>query len=93
MHGKIHHDNTRQCTQPHLCSILSQTSHSTGVSPTYSPEIAPCDIFVFPSIKNKLNIMQQLTDILKTECEKSYQQWKSWWNTCIQAEGAYFKED
>jgi len=37
--------------------------------------------------------MQQLSDILKTEYEKCYQQWKSWWNMSIQAEGAYFKED
>jgi hypothetical protein len=48
------------------------------MSPTYTPEIALCDFFVLPPIKNKLNMMQQLPDILKTEYEKSYQKWKSW---------------
>jgi predicted nucleic acid-binding Zn ribbon protein len=39
----------------------------------------------------KLNVMQQLLEIPKTEYERCFQQWKKYWNKCIQAEGAYVK--
>jgi hypothetical protein len=35
--------------------------------------------------------MQQLPEIPKTEYERCCQQWKSPWNSCNQAEGAYFE--
>jgi len=39
----------------------------------------------------KLNVMQQLLEIPKTEHETCFQQWKKHWNKCIQADGAYVK--
>jgi len=39
----------------------------------------------------KLNVMQQLLEIPKTEYERCFQQWKKHLNKCIQAEGAYAK--
>ena len=35
----------------------------------------------------------QLLEIPKTEYEKCFPQWKSCWNQCVQAEGAYFEGD
>jgi len=38
-------------------------------------------------------MMQQLLEIPKTECESCCQRWKSCWNKCIHAQGAYFEGD
>jgi len=39
-----------------------------------------------------MNLMQ-LLEIPTTEYERSFQQWKSCWKKCVQAEGASFERD
>ena len=86
--------------------FLASTKMTVIPHPPYSPEIAPCDFFLFPKIKFKLNgphfdsmeeIQTKLQNVMKTLTRNNFQQcflsWKSRWDCCINAKGAYFKED
>jgi hypothetical protein len=70
----------------------------------YSPDLAPCDFFLFPKIKLQLKghcfdttvdiyaESQEVTDTLTFEnfqgCMKS---WETHWDCCIHAHGDYFE--
>jgi len=74
--------------------------------PSYSPDLAPCDFFLFLKIKLKLkrrhfdtikeiqsvsqNGMKTLT---QNDFQKCFRSWKSGWNRCVNAKGDYFEGD
>ena len=73
--------------------------------PPYSPDLAPCDFYLFPNFKSKLkgyhfgtmeNIQKIVTNELHTLMENDfrycYDQWKKW-NHCVTYEGANFEGD
>ena len=73
--------------------------------PTYSPDIAPCDFFLFPKMKLKLKgrrfntteeIQAELQRVLDTLTEKDFQEgfqkWR-WWDQCLDAGENYFEGD
>jgi len=73
--------------------------------PPYSPDLAPCDFFLFPRLKKVLkgyrfeameninqNSMKTLLDILKEEFTKCFQQWQQRWAKCVAAEGNYVED-
>jgi hypothetical protein len=66
--------------------------------PPYSPDLAPCDFFLFPKLKKvlkghrfetmediKRNLTKTLLDISKEEFAKCFQRWAK----CVAAEGNY----
>jgi hypothetical protein len=82
-----------------------QKHYSDSLSP-YSPDLAPCDFFLFPKMKLQLKgrrfdttkeihaETQEVIDTLTFEnfqgCMKS---WETWWNDCIHPQGDYFVGD
>ena len=74
--------------------------------PPYSPDLNPCDFFLFPKLKNVLkgrhfgtveNIQKIVTDMLRAipveAFQRFYQDWEQRLRRCIAAEGNYFEGD
>ena len=72
----------------------------------YSPDLSPCDFFLFPWLKNHLkgrnfgtldNIQKSVTDELKgipaEAVQHCYEQWKQRLRQCVAAQGNYFEGD
>jgi len=72
--------------------------------PPYSPDLAPCDFFLFPRIKRELKnqhfdhienlacAIQAITDgITKEGYQKSFENWKIRLQKCIDNDGNYFE--
>jgi histone-lysine N-methyltransferase SETMAR len=78
----------------------------TMPQPPYSPDMAPCDFFLFPKIKRTLKgrrftsiddikseSVKELKAITKIEFQKCFEDWKKRWHKCIISEGDYFEGD
>jgi hypothetical protein len=74
--------------------------------PPYSPDLAPRNFFLFPSLKStlkekqfqdiaeiQLNTTWQLQAIPKRAFQTCIEKWKDRWNRCIQSRGPYFEGD
>ena len=74
--------------------------------PLYSPDLAPCDFFLFPRLKRlmkgrrfdtieeiKTRLLRELKDIPKSVYQKCFEDWKKRWHKCIISEGDYFEGD
>jgi hypothetical protein len=72
----------------------------------YSPELAPCDFFLFPKLKStlkgkrlqdvteiQLNTTRQLQAIRKQTYQTRTVKWNDHCNHCIQSGGSYFEGD
>jgi len=72
----------------------------------YSPDLAPCDFFLFPQLKKTMkgrrfnydeeieaNVTRQLRAITKSDYQRCFHRWQEHWNKCIQAQGHYFEGD
>jgi hypothetical protein len=75
-------------------------------NPLDSPDLAPCDFFLFPKIKFKFKgcrfdtneeIQTESQRVLDTLREKDFQEasqkWRRWWDRCLYAGGNYFEWD
>ncbi|GFU49844.1 uncharacterized protein TNCV_4686121 [Trichonephila clavipes] len=74
--------------------------------PPYSPDLCPCDFFLFPKLKNHLKghhfgtleiIQTAVTDQLKaipiSEFHQCYEEWKIRLQRCVASEGSYSEGD
>ncbi|KAL7726506.1 hypothetical protein ACLKA6_001128 [Drosophila palustris] len=74
--------------------------------PPYSPDMAPCDFFLFPKLKLplrgtrfesiediKTNSQRELKAIPEYSFKKCFDDWIVRWKKCIASEGAYFEGD
>ena len=72
--------------------------------PAYSPDLAPCDFYVFPKMKLRLKgrrfisieeiqaeSQQVLNTLTPADFSDCFQKWKNHRDRCIQAEGDYFE--
>jgi hypothetical protein len=72
----------------------------------YSPDLAPCDFFLFPKLKHSLkgthfqsteDIQRKTTDLLKGFTQNYFQRcfhaWKERMQHCIEAQRNYFEGD
>ena len=72
----------------------------------HSPDLTPCDLFLFPTLKKvlkghlfvstediKWNSTNTLLDIPKEEFAKCFQQWQKCWAKCVAAEGKYAEDN
>ena len=78
----------------------------TMPQPPHSPDMAPCDFFLFPKIKRTLKgrrftaiddikstSLKELKAIPKIEFEKCFEDWKKRWHKCIISNWDYFEGD
>ena len=103
----LHHDNAPAHTALSIQEFLAKKKNIPVLPhPSYSPDVAPCDFYLFPKLKLKLkghhfgtieNIQKTVTDDLNTLTENDfrhcYDQWKKRWNHCGTSQGSHFEGD
>lgn len=102
----LHHDNA----PAHSCLAVKQFLACNGTTvlehPPYSPDLAPCDFFMFDRLKEPMRgdhlgslerIKAESARILRcfseTDFQKCYQSWERRWRRCIVSQGEYFEGD
>jgi len=71
--------------------------------PPYSPDLAPCDFFLFPKMKFKLKghwfdtieeiqakSQRMLGSLIVKDFQEAFQKWRRQWDQCLHAGGNYF---
>jgi hypothetical protein len=97
---------SRQLTELSIIEFLAKKNIPTLPHPPYSPDLAPCDFYLFPKLKSKLkghhfgtveSIRKTVTDELRTFTDNDFQycsdQWKERWNHYVTSQGSYFEGD
>jgi transposase len=100
----FHHDNAPAHDALAVREFLAKKSIMKLDHPPYSPDLAPCDIWLLPKLKTILkgqrfsdiaNIQGHANTILQCipgeEFQKSFEQWKRRLTKCIGAQGDYFE--
>jgi histone-lysine N-methyltransferase SETMAR len=98
----LQHDNTPDNTALSIREFLAKKNIPVLPHPPYSPDLAPCDFYLFPKLKSKLkghhfgtmeNIQKIVTDKLNTLTENDFQycydKWKNR-NHCVTSQVSYF---
>jgi len=102
----LHHDNAPAHRAVTTNEFLAEHNISSLPQPSYSPDLAPCDFFLFPQLKKTMKgrrfdyvediqayAMRQLRALNKSDYQRCFCQWQERWNKCIQAQGYYFEGD
>jgi transposase len=85
---------------------LAKKGISVVPQPPYSPDLSPCDIFLFPKLKFHLkgchfgtvdNIQKVVTDQLRAlvheDFQHCYREWEQRLRRCVASQGNYFEGD
>jgi len=102
----LHYDNSPCHTAASINEFLVEKSIPVVPQPPYSPDLSPCDLFLFPRLKTHLkgrhlatldNIQKSVTDELKgitaEAFQHCYKQWKQRLCRCVTAKRNYFEGD
>nr|CAH7723473.1 unnamed protein product [Callosobruchus chinensis] len=86
--------------------FLAKKSIPVLEHPPYSPDLAPCDFYLFPKIKSSLkgtrfesveDVKEKTADLLKRltlhDMQHCFEQWKTRMQRCIDREGEYVEGD
>jgi len=84
--------------------FLAHNSIIALPQPPYSPNLAPCDFFLFPTMKLQLKghrfdtveeIQRELQNVLgrlrEQDFQHVFQQWQQCWDRCVATQGDYFE--
>ena len=98
------HDNASSHTATLTLALLGESGIQMINHPPYSPNLAPCDFCLFPTLKNILwgvhhrtvqdlqaNIVRQLRLLKAEQYSKSLEELPVRWQKCIAAGGDYFE--
>ncbi len=101
---RLHHDNASSHTVAPTLDLLRDSDIQTLEHPPNSPDLAPCDYFVFPRLKNTLRgirhpdvpamqaaVASELKKIPKEEFATAIDALPVRWMKCLKAEGEYFE--
>ena len=102
----LHHDNAPCHTAISVNECLSKKVISLVPQPPYSPDVSPCDFFLFPKLKFHLksrhfgtvdNIQKVVTDqlraLLHEDFQHCYREWEQRLRRCVASQGNYFERD
>ena len=102
----LHHDNAPAHTSLVVREFLTKNNMTTVPYPAYSPNLSPCDFYLFPKMKLRLNgrcfvsieeiqaeLQQVLNMLMPADFNECFQKWQNRWDRCIQAQGDYFEGD
>jgi len=77
---------------------------ATVPHPAYSPELTPCDFYLFPKMtlqskrrhflpieEIQAESQQVLNTLTRADFSDCFQKWQNRWDRCIQAQGDYFE--
>ena len=101
----LHHDNAPAFTALSIRQFLAERNIETLEHSPYSPDLAPCDFFLFPEIKSllkgtpffdidsiKMAATTELKKILENAFQEYFESWKRRMHKCFQVKGDYFEE-
>lgn len=101
---KLLHDNAPCHRASIVTNFLKKEKVEVLPHPPYSPDLAPCDFFLFPRLKKHLSgrrygsrralgagIYQYLISVPKTYYEIAFKQWIQRLKMCIRSGGEYFE--
>ena len=101
----LHHDNASAHTAAATLAFLAENGVQLVTHPAYSPDLVPCDFFLFPLVKNQLRGTRfESPEAARIEFERVVsavpeEQWAGAWTQwfhrmkkCVQACGNYFEK-
>ena len=102
----FHHDNAPVHTAISVAQFLAKNGMVTLPHAPFSPDLAPCDFFLFPRMKRgmkglrfdsvddvKKKTTEELAAITEEEFQACFKQWKQRWDKCVKCNGEYFEGD
>lgn len=102
----LHHDNAPSHNAHLIRDFLAKNNTITIQQPANSPDLAPCDFFLFDRVKKPLRgtrftskeeVMEKSVNALKaipkTVFQKGFRDWIKRWHKCVAADGDYFEGD
>ena len=102
----LHHDNAPAHSALKTREFFGCTNTIVAPHPPYSPDLAPCDFFLFPKMKFKLKgrrfdtveeiqlaSQMVLNTLEEQDFQAAFQAWQQRWKRCIAAQGDYFEGD
>jgi len=102
----LHHDNAPSHKAIVVQEFLAKNSTNVIEQAPYSPDMAPCDFFLFPKLKLPLrgrrfesieaikeNSLKELKAIPQWAYQRCMEDWVCRWNHCIALSGDYFEGD
>lgn len=102
----LHHNYVPIYTALAVQHFLASKNMTVIPHPSYSPDLAPCDLFLFSMMKIKLKgwrydpveeIQAKLQKVLKDadtkDFQDSFQLWQKRWNCCVNSQGDFFEGD
>lgn len=100
----LHHDNAPAHTALSVRRFLTSKQVTCLEHPPYSPDLAPCDFWLFPKMKAVLKgrhfasvedikgaVTQQLRDLKEEDFVECFQGWQRRMIKCVNCEGDYFE--
>lgn len=100
----LHHDNAPAHSAISVKQFLAEKQVAVLEHPPYSPDLAPCDFWLFPKLKNVVkgthfesveDIKTSVTGVLKglrTDAfEGCFRAWQERMHKCVQFKGEYFE--
>ena len=102
----LHHDNAPVHTAGKVLEFLHRNNMQTVPHPPYSPDLAPCDFFLFPTLKRPLRgrrfsndneLIQAVGDVTR-DIEKDgllhvFYKWTAQLRKCIEIGGGYVEKE
>ena len=101
----FHQDNAPAHNSILDTDYLTKMGIKTVPHPPYSPDLAPCDFWLLPKLKEKLRgcrydtieMKEAVTKVIDTPTQEDFhgalQKLLEWYNKCIAVEGDYFEGD
>jgi hypothetical protein len=102
----LHHDNVPTHKALSVQQFLTKNGMTQLLQPPYSPDLAPCEFFLFPLMKKVLKgkrfadveeVKKKTTEALKgitlKEFQDCFEKWKTRLDRCIASNGQYFEGD
>ncbi|PNF40093.1 hypothetical protein B7P43_G10714 [Cryptotermes secundus] len=90
---KTHHDNAPAHSSHLIQGFLAKHGIPQVRQARYTPDMSPCDFWLFPRLKTPLGHTAQLHAIPKEAFQNCFQQWKDRWAKCVESQGAYLEGD
>lgn len=100
------HDNARPHKALKITQFLAKNVITEVPHAPYSPDLSPCDYFLFPKIKRTLKgrffdsiediqkkVTEELNKVSKNEFSDCFLSLEKRWKKCIDSEGMYFEGD
>ena len=102
----LHHDNAPAHRALGIREFLAKNNIAVQEQPPHSPDLAPCDFFSFPKVKEvikgtsfqeseaiKTAVTRELLVIPKESFQECVEAWQRRLEKCIRAKGDYFEGD